>query len=92
MIGAEAGLPGQNPGQEEGRQAMSRHGIPIGRIFGISIDLDYSWFLIVGLLVSVLIHELAHSLMARRNGNGVVGILSRDDILHYLSALRAIAA
>lgn len=28
---------------------MSRHGIPIGRIFGISIDLDYLWFPIVGL-------------------------------------------
>ena len=83
---------------------MSRHGIPIGRIFGISIDLDYSWFLIVGLLtwmlaasyypaefngwttgeywamgfvtavmlfVSVLIHELAHSLMAQHYGISV---------------------
>jgi len=80
---------------------MSRHGIPIGRIFGISIDLDYSWFLIVGLLtwllavsyypaefkgwsgeeywaigfvtavmlfVSVLIHELAHSVVAQGYG------------------------
>lgn len=80
---------------------MSRHGIPIGRIFGISIDLDYSWFLIFGvitwilavsyypaefrnwsdgeywamgaitavlLFVSVLIHELAHSLVATRFG------------------------
>lgn len=78
---------------------MSRHGIPIGRLFGISIDLDYSWFLIVALLtwmlaasyfptefpgwsdaaywgiglataillfVSVLVHELAHSLVAQR--------------------------
>lgn len=83
---------------------MSRHGIPIGRIFGISIDLDYSWFLIVGLLtwllavsyypaefrgwsggeywaigfvtavmlfVSVLIHELAHSVLAQRYGLAV---------------------
>jgi hypothetical protein len=29
---------------------MFRHTIPIGRIFGISVDLDYSWFLLVGLL------------------------------------------
>lgn len=80
---------------------MSRHGIPIGRIFGISIDLDYSWFLIVGLItwtlaegyffpqfpawtrseywltgflaaillfVSVLIHELTHSVVAQKFG------------------------
>lgn len=80
---------------------MSRHGIPIGRLFGIAIDLDYSWFLIVGLLtwilagsyypsqfrgwsggeywvmgfitaimlfVSVLVHELAHSLVAQHYG------------------------
>lgn len=80
---------------------MSRHGIPIGRLFGISIDLDYSWFLIVALLtwvlassyypaefpgwtdaaywgiglvtalllfVSVLVHELAHSVVAQRYG------------------------
>ncbi|MGH9591022.1 MAG: site-2 protease family protein [Terracidiphilus sp.] len=80
---------------------MSRHGIPIGRIFGITIDLDYSWFLIVALLtwmlaasyfptkfpgwtnaaywgigfaaaillfVSVLLHELAHSVVAQRYG------------------------
>lgn len=80
---------------------MSRRGLPIGRIFGISIDLDYSWFLIVALLAwmlavgyfpaayrgwsqgeywalgiaaavllfaCVLIHELAHSLMALHYG------------------------
>jgi Zn-dependent protease/CBS domain-containing protein len=81
-----------------------RHSIPIGRIFGISIDLDYSWFLIVGLLawllavsyypaefphwsaaeywlvgtatavmlfVSVLIHELGHSVVAKGFGLSV---------------------
>lgn len=83
---------------------MFRHSIPIGRIFGISIDLDYSWFLIIGLLawifavsyypaefhtwttgeywlmgiltsimlfVSVLIHELGHSVVARHFGLSV---------------------
>jgi Zn-dependent protease/CBS domain-containing protein len=80
---------------------LFRHAIPIGRIFGISIDLDYSWFLVFGLLtwilavsyypaefkywsvaeywlmggftalmlfVSVLLHELGHSVVARRYG------------------------
>ena len=83
---------------------MFRHTIPIGRISGISIDLDYSWFVIVGLMtwllavsyyplefrgwstaeywlmggvtaimlfVSVLIHELGHSVVARRYGISV---------------------
>lgn len=78
---------------------MFRHSIPLGRIFGITVDLDYSWFLIFGLLtwmlavnyfpsefknwstpeywfmgaltaviffVSVLLHELGHSLVALR--------------------------
>ena len=76
---------------------MFRHTIPIGRVFGIPIDIDYSWFLIFSLLtwmmavsyypaqfqggspaeywaigavtaamlfVSVLLHELGHSLVA----------------------------
>ena len=83
---------------------LFRHAIPIGRILGIPIDLDYSWFLVVGLLawllavsyypaefrnwstaeywamgvvtavmlfVSVLIHELGHSLVAKRFGLAV---------------------
>lgn len=33
---------------------MFRHTIPIGKVFGISIDLDYSWFLIVGLFAWML--------------------------------------
>lgn len=78
---------------------MSRHTIPLGRILGIPIGLDYSWFLIFGLLtwtlavgyypaefkdwppqeywivgaitacmlfVSVLLHELGHSVVAMR--------------------------
>ena len=78
---------------------MTRHSIPLGRIFGIPIGLDYSWFLIFALLtwmfadsyypdefkhwspllywltgavtaimlfVSVLLHELGHSVVALR--------------------------
>jgi Zn-dependent protease/CBS domain-containing protein len=78
-----------------------RHTIPIGKIFGIRVDLDYSWFLIAALLtwlmatayypaqyrtwtageywligaltavllfISVLIHEFAHSLVAKSYG------------------------
>lgn len=80
---------------------MTRQQIPLGRIFGISIGLDYSWFLIFALLtwslaltyypaavpgrstslywllgavsavmlfVSVLLHELGHSVVALRYG------------------------
>lgn len=78
---------------------MTRHNIPLGRIFGIPIGLDYSWFVIFALLtwmlatgyfpaefknwpallywsvgaataimlfVSVLLHELGHSVVALR--------------------------
>jgi Zn-dependent protease len=78
---------------------MTRHNIPLGRILGIQIGLDYSWFVIFGLLtwmlagsyypaefknwshflywfmgattaimlfVSVLLHELGHSVVALR--------------------------
>ena len=78
---------------------MFRHTIPIGRVFGIPIDLDYSWFLIAALITwllavnyypvefkggtsveywlmgavtavlffaSIVVHELAHSLVAIR--------------------------
>jgi Zn-dependent protease len=88
---------------KEGEE-MFRHTIRIGRIFDISIDLDYSWFLVFGLLtwvlatsyypadfrqwsvpecwfmaafttlmlfVSVLVHELGHSVVAKRYGMSV---------------------
>ena len=78
---------------------MTRHNIPLGRILGISIGLDYSWFVIFALVtwmlaesyfpaefkdwppllywlvgamtaimlfVSVLLHELGHSVVALR--------------------------
>ena len=77
---------------------MSRHTIPMGRVLGIPLELDYSWFLVFALLtwalavghypaefkgwpaslywimgavtavmlfVSVLLHELGHSVVAR---------------------------
>lgn len=33
---------------------MFRHTISLGRIFGIEVDLDYSWFLVLGLLTWML--------------------------------------
>ena len=78
---------------------MRRHTIPMGRVLGIPLELDYSWFLVFALLtwalavghypaevkarapslywtmgavtavmlfVSVLLHELGHSIVARR--------------------------
>src|SRR5665811_2059845 len=78
---------------------MTQHSIPLGKIFGIQIGLDYSWFVIFALLtwmladsyypdefkhwspllywlmgavtaimlfVSVLLHELGHSVVALR--------------------------
>ena len=36
------------------RNAMNRHSIPLGRIFGIPIALDYSWFVIFALLTWML--------------------------------------
>src|SRR3974377_1111892 len=33
---------------------MNRHSIPLGRILGISIGLDYSWFVIFALLTWML--------------------------------------
>jgi Zn-dependent protease len=83
----------------ERKEVMTRHTIPLGKILGIPIGLDYSWFLIFALLtwmlatsyyptefrnwppllywltgattaimlfVSVLLHELGHSVIALR--------------------------
>lgn len=38
----------------KGRCVVFRHTIPIGRVLGIPIDLDYSWFLIAALITWVL--------------------------------------
>jgi Zn-dependent protease/CBS domain-containing protein len=86
---------------------MSQRGVSLGRILGIPIELDYSWFLVFALVawtlaagyfpaefknwpvaeywivgivtailffVSVLLHELGHSVVARRNKIPVTGI------------------
>lgn len=86
---------------------MNRHSIPVGRILGIQVSLDFSWFLIFGLItwtmavgyypvefknwpvslywiigsataimlfVSVLLHELGHSLVAMHYKIQVKGI------------------
>lgn len=41
---------------------MTQHSIPLGKIFGIQIGLDYSWFVIFALLTWML----ADSLLSRR--------------------------
>ena len=41
-------------GTVESRALMTRHNIPLGRILGIPIGLDYSWFVIFGLLTWML--------------------------------------
>ena len=85
---------------------MLKDGIPVGRIFGISVRLHYSWFIIFALViwslaadylavypewglvtavaagvitsllffVSLLAHELTHSLVAQRHGIPVKSI------------------
>lgn len=83
---------------------MFRHTIPLGKIFGTVVELDYSWFLVFGLFtwvlavsyypaefknwstgeywlmgaltaimlfVSVLLHELGHTAVAKRFGISV---------------------
>src|SRR4029077_8128365 len=90
---------------ELGLEGMMSHAVRIGRIQGIEIRLDWSWFIIFALLawnlsafvfrpfafntgtawalgiagalllfVSVLVHEISHSLVARRYGIQVSGI------------------
>lgn len=86
---------------EQGTSQQSRRGIPLFKVAGIQINLDFSWFIIFILVMwslsagyfpryypdqspgtywtagfiatllffaSILTHELAHSLMARRSG------------------------
>lgn len=74
---------------------VRRTGIPLGRLFGFPVQLNWSVLVLAGLvtllygqtagylvgfgfvvllLVSVLLHELGHALIARRFGIGVRGI------------------
>jgi hypothetical protein len=36
---------------------MTRHNVPLGKILGIPIGLDYSWFVIFALLTWMLAHS-----------------------------------
>lgn len=85
---------------------MFSHALRLGKILGIELELDLTWFIILGLValsyalrlplilhglpvayywllgllialllfVSVVLHELAHSVLAKRNGLGISGI------------------
>jgi Zn-dependent protease/CBS domain-containing protein len=90
-----------------GKKEMNRHVIPLGRVLGIQVNLDFSWFLIfvlitwtmavgyypaefktwpvslywiigaataIMLFVSVLLHELGHSIVALHHKIQVKGI------------------
>ena len=96
-----------SPPRQQARRGFARNGIPAGRILGVDITLDLSWFVILALLLgtfsaasfpallpgrgvatyftmgavgtvlffaSLLIHELAHAVEARRRGIEVEGI------------------
>lgn len=52
MLGATHGIGRQ--AYQEGNTLMTRHNIPLGRILGIPIGLDYSWFAIFALLTWML--------------------------------------
>jgi Zn-dependent protease/CBS domain-containing protein len=93
--------------KSQGGEALGRNAITLGRVLGIPVALDYSWFLIFAfmtwslasgyypaefsdwpasvywltgaatalmLFVSVLLHELAHSVVARRDKMVVANI------------------
>jgi len=49
-----------------------RSSFSVGRVFGVEIQVDYSWFIIF--IASVLAHELAHSLVAWAHGTPVKSI------------------
>jgi len=92
---------------QDSKPYMLKEGIPVGRLFGISIKLHYSWFVIFALMIwalsrdyfpmvypnwsvaisviagivtsllffmSLLAHELMHSLVAQRHGIPVKAI------------------
>jgi Zn-dependent protease len=46
--------PGRDAAHQEEATLMTRHNIPLGRILGIPIGLDYSWFVIFALLTWTL--------------------------------------
>ncbi len=100
MSNASAQLPPRRPLSPESDQKNAGRGIYIGRVLGIQFYLDYTWFLIAGLLVwglsaqfhqtfpefspgatvamgivtavlfflSILLHELGHSVVSQRCG------------------------
>jgi hypothetical protein len=82
-----------------------RQNVPLGRILGIPIGLDYSWFLVFVLLTWMLGSsyypaELTLQQMDRDGVNQlpvitdsrVVGMLSREDIITFLRTVQELGA
>lgn len=90
--------PGGAPRGAPPRRPHAAHSLPIGRLFGIPLEVHWTFLALVALVValgapagaagviagliwigalfaSVVVHELAHCLVARRRGGEVLGIL-----------------
>jgi hypothetical protein len=74
---------------------MKQHTIFLGRIRGIPIGLDYSWFLIFGLITWTALKEMDRDGVNQLPvmGEGVTqGMLGREDIISYLRTLKEFGA
>jgi Zn-dependent protease len=97
--GTWAARDGRGGGSPRGtRRGHAAHSVPVGRLFGIPLEVHWTFVLLVALVLmatlptgaagvvggllwvlalfaSVVVHELAHCLVARPRGGDVLGIL-----------------